>query len=144
MRRGVVFTAFILMLLAIALGLPALAQKGKRDAKGKEKEKPPEIEVIELKIARDGKVVNVDGRVRNISAKPMKGIVLFFEFLESDGKMISRMIADVTKEVVPPGGDSGFETQTKDQSRAVSVRVDAEDVDGRYFRVDRPGPYEIE
>lgn len=143
MRRGVLSAAVLTVcVLAVSLAWPLLAQKGKRSAK--DKEKPPELEVVELRIARDGKLVNLDGRVRNISAKPMKGIVLFFEFLESDGKMISRMIADVTKEVVPPGEDSAFETQTKDQSRAVSVRVDAEDAEGRYFRVDRPGPHEIE
>ena len=110
----------------------------------KDKEKPPDLEIIELKFNRDDKVITVDGRVRNISAKPMKGIVLFFELLDADKKMISRLTAEVTKNLVAPGEDESLETQTKVQARAVSVRVDAEDVDGRYFRVDKPGPYEIE
>ena len=119
------------------------AQVGQRAGRGKkDKEKPPDLEIVELRIRREEKLITVDGRVRNISAKPMKGVVLFFEFLEADRKMISRMIAQVTKDLVAPGDDGSFETQTKDQARAVGVRVDAEDIDGRYFVVDKPGPYE--
>ena len=139
MRRAMLFAA---ILLAVGAWLPA--QKERRAAAAKDKNKPPDLEIVELKIHRDEKIITVDGRVRNISAKPMKGVVLFFEFLESDNKMISRMIAEVTKDTIAPGGDEPFETQTKDQSRAVSVRVDAEDIDGRYFKLDKTGPFEIE
>jgi hypothetical protein len=141
MRRGVLF--FIVLLLAGAMGAPA--QKG-RAAKDKEKDKtrPPDIELLEFEVKRDGKSIVLDGRVRNISAKPMKGVILFFEFLESDNKLISRMTAEVTKTLIEPGDDFAFETQTRDVSRAVSIRVDAEDVDGRYFTVNKPGPYDIE
>lgn len=128
-----------------ATPLAVHAQVGKRAGRGKkDKDSPPDLEIVELKVRREEKLITVDGRVRNISAKPMKGVVLFFEFLEADHKMISRMIAEVTKDAVPPGEDGAFETQMKDQSRAVAVRVDAEDIDGRYFKVDKPGPYEIE
>ncbi|MCC6537317.1 MAG: hypothetical protein IT162_07200 [Bryobacterales bacterium] len=139
-RRGWLATG-----AAAILPLAAQAQVGQRAGRGKKnKDAPPDLEIAELKIRRDGKLITVDGSVRNISAKPMKGVVLFFEFLEADNKMISRMIAEVTKAVLAPGEDAAFETQTKDQSRAVGVRVDAEDIDGRYFKVDKPGPYEIE
>lgn len=136
--RGRVLLA-VSILLCAAAWLPAQKNRGKKD-----KDKPPDIEIVELKVRRDSKLITVDGRVRNISAKPMKGMVLYFEFLESDNKMISRMIAEVTKDSVPPGEDASFETQTKDQARAVAMRVEAEDADGRYFSVDKPGPYEIE
>jgi len=128
-----------------AAPLAVHAQVRQRAGRGKkDKEKPPDLEIVELKVRRDEKLITVDGRVRNISAKPMKGVVLFFEFLEADHKMISRMIAEVTKDAVAPGEDGTFETQMRDQSRAVAVRLDAEDIDGRYFNVDKPGPYEIE
>jgi len=130
----------VILLAVFAAWLPA---QRKRDA-NKDKEKPPELEIVELKARRDEKNITVDGRVRNISGKPMKGIVLYFEFLEGDNKMISRMIAEVTKDEIAPGDDASFETQTKAQARAISIRVDAEDSGGRYFRIDKPGPYEIE
>jgi len=137
MRRRVLLAAAILT--SAAAWLPAQKDRGKKD-----KGKTPDLEIVELKFSRDDKVIAVEGRVRNISAKPMKGIVLFFELLESDKKMISRLSAEVTKDVVEPGEDASFDTQTKDLARAVGARVDAEDVDGRYFYVDKPGPYEIE
>ena len=141
MRRGVLF--FIVLLLAGVMAAPA--QKGRAaKAKDKDKGKTPDIELLEFEVKRDGKAIVLEGRVRNLSAKPMKGVILFFEFLESDNKLISRMTAEVTKTVLEPGDDFAFETQTKDQSRAVSVRVDAEDVDGRYFTVNKPGPFDIE
>ena len=139
MRRRVLLAAAILMLAAA--WLPAQKDRGKRD---KDKDKPPDLEIIELKFRRDDKVISVDGRVRNVSAKPMKGILLFIELLESDQKMISRLTAEVTKDLVAPGEDASFEAQTKDLARAVGARVDAEDVDGRYFKIDKPGPYQIE
>ena len=137
MRSGVLF--LVAMLLGTAVWAPAQKGRGSRD-----KDKPPELEIIEFSVRRDEKVIVVDGRVRNISDKPLKGIVLYFEFLESDNKMISRMIADVTKDVVGPGEDAAFETQTRDQSRAVFLRLDAEDGHGRFLLPDKPGPYEIE
>ncbi len=140
MRRVLIVVAILLAASAWTLG-----QKERRPSAGsKDKNKPPDLEIVELKIHRGEKVITVDGRVRNISAKPMKGVVLFLEFLESDHKMISRMIAEVTKDPIAPGEDESFETQTSDQSRAVAVHVDAEDVDGRYFKVDKPGPHQIE
>ena len=137
MRRGVLL--FAAMLLAIAAWAPA--QK-KEPRKGKSKQ--PDMELLEFKVHREDKTIVLDGRVRNISAKPMKGVVLYFELLESDNKMISRLSAEVTKDVIAPGEDVSFETQTNDHSRAVGVRVDAEDVDGRYFTLNKPGPYEID
>ena len=132
------------MLLPLALAAPWLSAQKEREHGSKDKNKAPDLEIIELKVRREEKTISVEGRVRNISAKPMKGIVLFFEFLESDHKMISRMIAEVTKDLVEPGEDASFETQTKDQSRAVALRLDAEDSEGRYFKPDKPGPYQIE
>jgi hypothetical protein len=136
MRRRVLAAA---LMLAGAAWLPAQKDRGKKD-----KDKPPDLELLDFKVRREDKTISVEGRVRNISAKPMKGAILFFEFLESDQKMISRMIAEVTKDAIPPGEDASFETQTKDQSRAVSVRLDVEDRDGRYFKLDKPGPHDIE
>lgn len=128
------------MLLALAAWAPA--QKGPRKENGKAK--PPDLELLEFKVRRDEKNIVLEGRVRNLSAKPMKGVVLYYEFLESDNKMISRMTAEVTRDLIAPGEDASFETQTRDQARAISVRVDAEDMGGRLFIVNKPGPYDID
>jgi len=105
---------------------------------------PPEVRIAEFRVQRDGGLISVEGRIVNGSQKPFKGLVLYFEFLEFNGRMISRKNTEVTENTIGPGEDSEFTTQTPDQVRAVHVRIDAEDKDGRYLTVDKPGPYVIE
>jgi hypothetical protein len=45
---------------------------------------------------------------------------------------------------VEPGEEGVVEAQTNSQARMVSYRIDAEDKDGRYLTLDRPGPFAIE
>lgn len=126
--------------LALALCLVA-AEKKRPKAKP---EKPPEVVIVDFKVHRDAGNFAVEGRVRNNSDKPMKGLVLFFEFMEPGGKTISRMNTTVSDTPLEPGDEGEFLTQTPDQVRAVHVKLDAEDKDGRYFTIDKPGPYTIE
>ncbi|MBM3811977.1 MAG: hypothetical protein FJW20_10130 [Acidimicrobiia bacterium] len=131
-----------LFLAALLLAIAIPAQKGRpRPVPGP---KPPEVQLVEIRVHREPRIVAVEGRVRNNSDRSFKGLVLFFEFLESDGKMISRKNTLVTSNPMAPGDDTEFITQTPDQARAVHIRVEAEDKDGRYLRVDKPGPYAIE
>ncbi|MBK5291272.1 MAG: hypothetical protein JJE04_06315 [Acidobacteriia bacterium] len=127
----------VLSLLAVA---PAQKQKKQKD----DGPKPPDIAVLEFKVHREPRLVVLQGALRNNSAKTIRGLVLFFEFLEGDGKMITRKTTIVTDTPMAPGQESGFEVQTVDPVRAVQVRVDAEDKDGRYLRLDNPGPFDIE
>jgi hypothetical protein len=50
----------------------------------------------------------------------------------------------VSEVVVRPGEEQFFEAQTVDPVRAVHIRLDAEDKEGRYLKVDKRGPYAIE
>ena len=137
MRLGAVIG---LILVLLVLALPVAAQKGK-----KKKEKgAPDIQIVHLKIQRDGGNIILEGKMKNISEKPMKGMIVFFEFLEFNGKMISRMTTQVSEADLAPGEEGEFATQTPDQVRAVSVRLDAEDTKGQYLLFDKPGPYTID
>lgn len=118
--------------------LPLAAQKSKNKKGG------PEIQIVNLKIQRDGGMVALEGKVKNVSDKPLRGLVVFFEFLQFDGRMISRMTTQVSENVMDPGEEGEFTTQTPDQVRAVHVRLDAEDTQGRYLKVDKPGPHVID
>jgi hypothetical protein len=128
----------------VLLALSILGWTADKPRKKGKPEKPPEIRVIDLEIRREAGLVAIEGKVRNGSDKPFKGLVLFFEFLEPGGKTISRMNSRITESMVEPGDDGEFQTQTPDQVRAVHVRLDAEDRDGRYLTIDKPGPYTIE
>lgn len=125
----------VVCLLAV---LPAAAQKSKT------KKGAPEVQIVSLKVQRDGATVALEGKVKNVSEKPLRGLVIFFEFLQFDGRMISRMTTQVSEDVMGPGEEGEFTTQTPDQVRAVHVRLDAEDTQGRYLKVDKPGPHVID
>jgi len=126
------------LLVCLLLGFPAEAQKNKN------KKGSAEVQILNLKIQRDGGNVALEGKVRNVSGKPLRGLVFFFEFLQFDGRMISRMTTSVSEDVMNPGEEGEFTTQTPDQVRAVHVRLDAEDTQGRYLKVDKPGPHVID
>lgn len=137
------------MLSRIALaGLAVCLLLGQDKVKDRSKRKPdpnklPEV-TVELKIERDAGSIKLDGKARNVGVKPLDGIVLFFEFLEPGGKMISRMTTVASEHPVDPGEEAEFFTQTPDQVRAVHIRLDAEDSKGRYLRLAKSGPFTIE
>jgi hypothetical protein len=136
-RYRVPFALAIVLIAACAL----LAADKKRS---KDKNKPPDVEIVSLKIQREERNIALEGVVRNNSPKPMKGLVLFFEFLEFNGRMISRMKTEVSEEMLQPGEEAEFLTQTPDQVRAVDIRLEAEDRDGRNLLINKPGPHRIE
>lgn len=137
------------MLSRIALaGLAVCLLLGQDKVKDRSKRKPdpnklPEV-TVELKIERDAGSIKLDGKAKNVGVKPLDGIVLFFEFLEPGGKMISRMTTIASEHPVQPGEEAEFLTQTPDQVRAVHIRLDAEDSKGRYLRLAKSGPFTIE
>lgn len=132
-------------LAVLVLPLAADAQKSKeRSRKDKDKGKPPDVLVLDFKIYREGSNIAVEGRVKNNALLPFKGLILFIEFLEPGGRTISRMNHRIVDDRLEPGDDAQFSAQTPDQVRAVHVRMDAEDKDGRYLTMDKPGPYTIE
>lgn len=128
------------LIVCLLAALPAVAQKNKN----KNKKGAAEVQIISLKIQRDGGTVALEGKVKNVSSKPLRGLVFFFEFLQFDGRMISRMTTAVSEDVMNPGEEGEFTTQTPDQVRAVHVRLDAEDSQGRYLKLDKPGPHVID
>ena len=108
--------------LAIAVCL-AFGQNKPGDSKRKsDPNKLPEI-AVELRVEREEGRIKVDGKVKNIGIKPLDGVVLFFEFLESGVRMISRMTTVAAEHAMDPGEEAEFLTQTSDQVLAVQVQI---------------------
>jgi len=129
------------LVLAFLIVLCAFPQKKKPKSK---EGSGPDLIVVKMEVRREQSMIVFDGIVRNGSDHPFKGIVLFFEFLDADDKLISRRSIEVTKLTVQPGEEGVLEAQTNSQARMVSYRLDAEDKDGRYLTLDKPGPFVIE
>jgi hypothetical protein len=138
MRRQF-FRLTVLLGLAATLGLPQNSKRKKEDVG-----RLPDLLIASMEVRREGKVILLDGTVRNTGTRVYKGVVLFFEFFEPGGKMIVRKTIAVTESPVEPGDEASFEAQTPDIVRAVEYKVDAEEKDGRYLTMDKPGPHVIE
>lgn len=106
--------------------------------------KPPEVTVLEIACHREGSDVTVDGRVQATSAKPLKGLQLFFDFLDSGGQLLTTKRGVVESELLAPGEEAEFRLRVAEPTRAVRYTLRAEDGEGRDLRLDKTGPFSIE
>ncbi|MFZ5927652.1 MAG: DUF3426 domain-containing protein [Acidobacteriota bacterium] len=108
------------------------------------KPEPPRFEVIEFKAQRQEERLLIDGRVRNIGSATVRFPVLVFEFRSSDDKVVSTRRTDLEPEELAPGEDAVFLLQALPPARAVSIRLEMQDRDRRYYPLLKSGPYPIE
>lgn len=131
MTRGLCWV-FLLM------ALTAFAQKGKQP-------KPPDVELIEASARRQEGNIMIDARVKNISEKPIKALVLLIDFIASDHKqVITTKRGSLDQEMLDPGEEAGFRAQIEDPSRATEFRINFEDGGGKYLRAEKTGPFPVE
>ena len=129
-----------LILIGFWLTANVLWQPLGRDRKPKQ----PEVALLGLKVRREVDIIALQGRIRNLSTKPIRGVVLFFEFLEPGGRMITRKYITAIENELGPEEEGGFDAQTQSPPKAVNLRVEAEDTQGRYLRLEQAGPFPIE
>lgn len=101
------------------------------------------LEVVELKSARDGGRITLDGEVRNTGTRPLTRVILVFDLLDADRKTISSRRGPIDEAVLDPGDSSAFHFYVPDQARAVEIRVGAQQR-GLEIDVAKPGPFPIE
>ena len=112
--------------------------------KGKAKPpKPPDVMMLKPVVHMEGGVVTFDGRVGNSSDKPIKAMILVIDFLGPKKELLTTWRGPIESELLEPGEESAFALQVKCPQRAVSVRFNAVDADGRDLRLDDSGPFEI-
>ena len=104
-----------------------------RKPKGK---KPPDIEVLELKVRRVEGKVTLDGRVRNGGEKVLSGVVLIFDFLAPGKVPLTTQKTNLDEENLEPGKEASFRAEMVDPVRAVEcVLSGAQDSGGRDLRL---------
>jgi hypothetical protein len=128
-------TLFVLIPLALMPAAPAQKRKGP---------KPPDLEVVEASAHRSAGMISLDGRVRNTGERPIRGLVLVFDFLAPDKVPLTTQKAQVDEEVLEVGKEAVFRMALNDSVRAVEFRINAVDQNNRDLRVARPGPFPIE
>ncbi|MGA2274686.1 MAG: hypothetical protein ABSH00_14110 [Bryobacteraceae bacterium] len=120
--------AALLLLLACAM---ALAQKRH------------DVEVVEAKARRveEGRL-SIDGRVS--VTKPVKGLTLTFDFLTSDGELLSSQKTAVEDDELKRGEESSFHAETDNPPGSVRFKIRAFDSSGRQLGVGNDGPFVID
>ena len=130
------------VLLAIpALALAAEKRKKDRDFEG------GTVKVVEMAVHRsDGsdRLLSIDGRLVNSGPDAIRELVLIFDVMGVDDKVVNRQRGKVDEDPLAPGQESEFHWQMREHVDAVEVRVRAVAHDDRAVKVEEPGPYPIE
>ncbi len=106
-------------------------------------EKKYDLEILEAKGRRveEGRL-SIDGRVR--AGKSLKGLTVTFDFLTSDGELLSSQKTAVEDSALDRGEESSFHAETDNPPGSVRFKIRAFDGDGRQLRVGNDGPFVID
>jgi hypothetical protein len=118
--------------ILVCLGAPATAQKR------------ADVQVLETRARRveEGRIV-VDGRVK-VGDKPLRGLVLVFDFTSADGDPLTSQKVDVDDDVLARGEETSFHATTMNPPGAIRYRLRAFDGAERELRIGNSGPFTIE
>lgn len=126
-----------LFLCLIFLGSLAAthAQRGK---------KPPELQVVEAKARRIEDKVAVDGTVRITAEKPVRGLVLAFDFLDHDNAVLTSEQDQISEDALESGETASFRSETLNPPGAIKFKIRAFDSSQKELRIANAGPFVIE
>jgi hypothetical protein len=122
-------------LLLLACLAPAALQKPKQQS---------QIEVLEAKAERQERRIVLDGRVKNTGQRAIYRLILVFDLIDSEQRVISSRKGPIEEDVLEPDAEASFQFYVPDQARAVQFRIGAESQQAGDFDVIKPGPFLIE
>ncbi|MFN0172013.1 MAG: hypothetical protein ACKV22_36880 [Bryobacteraceae bacterium] len=131
---------WVLVLAAVAAASVGLAAKREKQ----KKPKIPELEVLTATAHRVPLGIELDGKVKNTSIKPISGLALYFNFYADEKKPLTTQNAPIDEGVLQPGQESTYRFAMRDVPRAVSFTIDAMDRDRHELGVTNPGPFPLE
>jgi hypothetical protein len=88
--------------------------------------------------------VNIDGRVKNTSERPIRKLIVIFEVLDPSNNVLTKQQGPIEEPVLEPGEEGAFHVQIAWHARGHSFRVSFEDGSGRDLRAENTGPFPIE
>jgi hypothetical protein len=102
-----------------------------------------DVEILEAKARRveEGRL-SIDGQVR--VTKAIKKLSLTFDFLTSDGELLSSEKTPVENDAIGRGQESSFHAEAENPPGSVRFKIRAFDGDGRQLRVGNDGPFIID
>jgi hypothetical protein len=106
--------------------------------------KSPDVEIVETKAVRADGNITVDGRVKVTAEKPLRGLVIFFDFRSPEKEVVTSQKTVIDDASMEPGKEGAFHNDLRDPVRAVNYTIRAFDGHEKELRVDNPGPYIVE
>jgi hypothetical protein len=108
-------------------------------------QKKTDVTVVESRARRveEGRV-SVDARVKVTGAKPVRGLVVFFDFVSSEGDPLISAKVEADEDDLKPGEETSLRAATTNPPGAVRYKIHALDGAGRELRVGNAGPFTIE
>ena len=107
-------------------------------------QKKADVQILETKAVREGAKISVDGKVRVIGEKPLRGLVIVFDFRSPEKEVVTSQKAVIDEDTLETGREGVFHSEMADSARAVRYTVRAFDNHDRELRVANPGPYPVE
>ena len=123
-------------ILALAVFLAAGSAVAQRKA---------DVQLIDVKARRvEGGQIVVDGRVRSGSDKPIKKLVIIFDFLSDTGEPLTTLKAEVEDDVIARQQESAFHAVSENPPGAIRYKLRAVDFSGKQLRLSETGPFTVE
>ncbi len=129
--------ALLLAFVSVALCASAAYQKD-------QKKKPPDIQILEAKVRRMEQKIALDGSLRVTGEKPVRGLVIFFDFLSAEDQPLTSQRTGIDEEILAPGEEAAFHAETAAPPGAVKCRIRVFAEHDRVLRVANSGPFIIE
>ena len=107
-------------------------------------QKKADVQILETKAVREGAKISVDGKVRVTGEKPLRGLVIIFDFRSPEKEVVTSQKAVIDEDTLETGREGVFHSEMADSARAVRYTVRAFDMHEKELRVANPGPYPVE
>jgi hypothetical protein len=102
------------------------------------------VRILETRAVREGANISVDGKVRVIGEKSLRGLLIIFDFRSPEKEVVTSQRAVIDEDTLTPGREGVFHSEMADSARAVRYTIRAFDMHEKELRVDNPGPYPVE
>lgn len=106
--------------------------------------KPADVKILETKAVREPARITVDGKVRVTAEKPLRGVVIVFDFRSPEKEVVTTQKAVITEETVDAGFEGVYHSEMADAARAVKYTIRAFDMHEKELRVENTGPFPVE